>query len=203
MTHHQEPSQIAADLGKLVRGDVFADIIHRVAFSTDASSYRIVPQCVVAPRDARDVAAVVRYAADQGLAVAPRGAGSGLAGESLCSGIVLDMTRYMTRITHVDGETATCEPGVVLDDLNKRLLDLGRKIGPDPSSGNRATVGGVVANNSTGSHSLQYGHIAAYVEGIEAVLPDGSDRRVPQWPSTWSRRAATRSARLPGSAGRS
>lgn len=170
---HQEPSQIAADLTGLVRGDVFSDIIHRVAFSTDSSSYRLVPQCVVAPRDARDVAAVMRYAADQGLAVAPRGAGSGLAGESLCSGIVLDMTRYMTRITRIDGETATCEPGVVLDDLNKRLLDFGMKIGPDPSSGNRATVGGVVANNSTGSHSLQYGHIAAYVESIEAVLPDG------------------------------
>jgi FAD/FMN-containing dehydrogenase/Fe-S oxidoreductase len=170
----KQPSQIAADLAGLVRGDVFADIIHRAAFSTDASSYRIVPQCVVAPRDARDVVAVVRYAADQGLAVAARGAGSGLAGESLCGGIVLDMTRYMKRILRVEGEMATCEPGVVLDDLNKRLLDLRRKIGPDPSSANRATVGGVVGNNATGAHSLQYGHTAAYVESVEAVLPDGN-----------------------------
>ncbi len=169
----KQPSEIAADLTQLVRGDVFADIIHRVAFSTDASSYRIVPQCVVAPRDVRDVAAVVRYAVENGLAVAARGAGSGLAGEALCRGIVLDMTRYMKRILRLDGEMVTCEPGVVLDDLNKRLLELGRKIGPDPSSANRATVGGVVGNNSTGAHSLQYGHIAAYVESIEAVLPDG------------------------------
>jgi FAD/FMN-containing dehydrogenase/Fe-S oxidoreductase len=116
----------------------------------------------------------VRYAADRGLPVAPRGAGSGLAGEALCSGIVLDMTRYMTRIIQIEGETATCEPGVVLDELNRRLLQFRRKIGPDPSSGNRATVGGVVANNSTGSHSLQYGHIVAYVESVEAVLSDGS-----------------------------
>ena len=170
----RQPSQIAADLAQLVQGDVFADIIHRVAFSTDASSYRIVPQCVVAPRDVRDIVAVVRYAGDHGLAVAARGAGSGLAGESLCSGIVFDMTRYMKRVLGVDGEIVTCEPGVVLDDLNHRLLELGRKIGPDPSSANRATVGGVVGNNATGAHSLQYGHVAAYVESAEVVLPDGN-----------------------------
>ncbi len=170
----REPVQVAADLSPLVRGDVYADIIRRVAFSTDASSYRIVPQCVVAPRDTADVVTVVRYAAAQGLPLAARGAGSGLAGESLCEGIVLDMTRYMKRILRVDGETAICEPGVVLDELNKRLLQAGRKIGPDPSSANRAVVGGVVGNNSTGAHSLQYGHIAAYVENIEAVLADGS-----------------------------
>ncbi len=170
----KQPSQIAADLVKLIGGNIFADIIHRVAYSTDASSYRIVPQCVVAPRDVRDIVAVVRYAADHGLPVAARGAGSGLAGESLCAGIVLDMTRHMKRILRLDGQTATCEPGVVLDDLNKQLLESRRKVGPDPSSGNRATVGGIVANNATGAHSLQYGHIAAYVESVDAVLPDAN-----------------------------
>lgn len=171
---HKQPTQIAADLATRIRGDVFADIIHRVAYSTDASSYRIVPQCIVAPADVRDVIAVVRYAADEGLPIVARGAGSGLAGESLCSGIVLDMTRYMKAILRIDDETVTCGPGVVLDDLNKALLEFGRKIGPDPSSANRATVGGVTANNATGAHSLQYGHTAAYVESVEAVLPDGS-----------------------------
>jgi FAD/FMN-containing dehydrogenase/Fe-S oxidoreductase len=170
----KQPSQIAADLTKLVGGDVFADIIHRVAFSTDASSYRIVPQCVVAPRDVRDLVAIVRYAADHGLTVAARGAGSGVAGESLCRGIVLDMTRYLRRIQRIDGDTVTCEPGVVLDDLNQQLLEFRGTIGPDPSSGNRATIGGIVANNATGAHSLQYGHIAAYVDSLEAVLPDGN-----------------------------
>ncbi|MDI9431787.1 MAG: anaerobic glycerol-3-phosphate dehydrogenase subunit C [Planctomycetota bacterium] len=172
----KDPTQIAADLGGRIRGGAFGDIIHRVAFSTDASSYRIVPQCVVAPRDSHDVAAVVKYAAEEGLPVAPRGAGSGVAGESLCSGIVLDMTRYMTRILHTaaDGAVVTCEPGVVLDDLNKHLARYGRKIGPDPSSANRATVGGCVANNATGAHSLQYGHIGEYVESLEGVLADGT-----------------------------
>ncbi|MBN1359152.1 MAG: anaerobic glycerol-3-phosphate dehydrogenase subunit C [Sedimentisphaerales bacterium] len=170
------PTETAADLATLVGGDVYADIIHRVAFSTDASSYRIVPQCVVAPRDVRDIVAVVRYAAERNVPVAARGAGSGVAGESLCSGIVFDMTRYLKRIVRMadDARTVTCEPGVVLDELNQRLAPFGRKIGPDPSSANRATVGGCVANNATGPHSLQYGHIGNYVEAVEAVLPDGS-----------------------------
>ncbi len=170
----REPSQIAAELAKLVRGDVFADIIHRVAYSTDSSSYRILPQCIVAPQDVRDVVAVVQYARSVGLPVAPRGAASGVAGESLCSGIVLDMSRYMKGITRIEGDLVTCEPGLVLDDLNRRLAQRGRKIGPDPSSANRATIGGVVGNNATGAHSLQYGHTSAYVEVIEAVLPDGT-----------------------------
>ena len=168
--------QIAADLAKIVRGDVFADILHRVAYSSDASIYRIVPECVVAPRQTRDIVAVVKYAATKGIPMAARGAGSGVAGESLCSGIVFDMTRYMNRIISVnnDGTAAVCQPGVVLDDLNNRLAEYGRKIGPDPSSSNRATVGGCVANNAGGAHSLAFGYIADYVESIEAVLADGS-----------------------------
>ncbi len=180
---HDKPEQIAADLIKSVRGDVFADILHRAAYSTDASIYRIVPACVVAPRDSVDVVAVVKYAGAKGIPVVARGAGSGVAGESLCSGVVFDMTRYMNKIISVEdgGQRVVCEPGVVLDDLNKCLSRynspqdaLRRKIGPDPSSGNRATVGGCVANNSTGPHSLEYGYMADYVESIEAVLADGS-----------------------------
>ncbi|MGB2865028.1 MAG: FAD-linked oxidase C-terminal domain-containing protein, partial [Sedimentisphaerales bacterium] len=173
---NKEPEQIASDLAGVVRGDVFVDILHRVAYSTDASIYRIVPQCIVVPRDTGDVAAVVKYAVAGAIPVVARGAGSGLAGESLCSGIVFDMTQYMNRIISAedDGQRVVCEPGVVLDDINKCLAEFGRKIGPDPSSANRAVVGGCVANNSTGSHSLQYGYIGDYVETIEAVLADGS-----------------------------
>ncbi|MHC4316087.1 MAG: FAD-binding oxidoreductase, partial [Planctomycetota bacterium] len=173
---HEKPEQVAADLAEVVKGDVFADILHRAAYSTDASIYRIVPGCIVAPRDTTDIVAVVKYAAAMGIPVVARGAGSGLAGEALCSGIVFDMTRYMNRIISVDdeGKRAVCEPGVVLDDLNDCLAGYGRKIGPDPSSSNRATVGGCVANNSTGAHYLEYGYICDHVESIEAVLADGS-----------------------------
>ena len=171
-----DSEQIKLDLTRVVRGDIHSDILHRAAFSTDASIYRILPDCVVVPRDAADVAAVVRYAAARKIPVVARGAGSGVAGESLCSGIVFDMTRYMNKIIGAveDGQKVVCEPGVVLDDLNKYLAKFGRKIGPDPSSANRAVVGGCVANNSTGSHSLEYGHMVDYVESIEAILADGS-----------------------------
>jgi FAD/FMN-containing dehydrogenase/Fe-S oxidoreductase len=176
-----KPEQIATDLAKIIRGDVFSDILHRAAYSTDASIYRIVPACVVAPRDSSDVVAVVKYAGNKNIPVVARGAGSGVAGESLCSGIVFDMTRYMNRIISVedDGSRVVCEPGVVLDDLNGHLAKYKRKIGPDPSSSNRATIGGCVANNSTGPHSLEYGYMADYVESIEAVLADGSAVRRP------------------------
>jgi len=172
---NERPEQIASDLAKVVRGDVFADILHRAAYSTDASIYRIIPACVIAPHDSGDVAAVVKYAGAKNIPVVARGAGTGLAGESLCTGIVFDMTRYMNKIIDVrdGGRTVVCEPGVVLDDLNKCLAEYGRKIGPDPSSANRAVVGGCVANNSTGAHSLEYGFIADHVESLEAVLADG------------------------------
>ena len=115
---------ISADLAKAVRGDVFADILHMAAYSSDASIYQILPCCVVAPRDAEDIVTVVKYARDRGIAVAARGAGSGLAGESLCSGIVLSLTEYMNRIINVDVENGTvvCEPGVVLEDLNNFFI---------------------------------------------------------------------------------
>jgi anaerobic glycerol-3-phosphate dehydrogenase C subunit len=132
--------------------------------------------CVVAPKDAADVAAVVRYAKEHNIPIVARGAGSGLAGEALSSGIVFDMPRYMNKIISIvgDGSQIVCEPGAVLDDINNALAKYGKKIGPDPSSGNRAVIGGIVANNATGAHSLSYGYIADHVEKIEAVLADGS-----------------------------
>lgn len=168
--------KLAGELREKIKGDVLVDLFNRVAFSTDSSIYQIIPQCVAAVRDAEDVAAVVKYACDKKIPIVARGAGSGLAGEALGSGIVLDFTRYMNRILGVEqgGECVICEPGVVLDELNQYLSGFGRKIGPDPSSGNRAVIGGVVANNATGAHSLQYGYIAEHVERIDAVLYDGT-----------------------------
>jgi len=171
------PDKIAAELSELIQTDVFGDILHRAAFSTDSSIYSIVPSCVVAPRNATDISAVVQYARQRNIAIVARGTGTGVAGESLCSGIVLDMNRYMNKIVGtVDGGlTVTCQPGVVLDELNEYLRRFGRKIGPDPSTSNRATVGGCIANNSTGAHSLEYGYMGDYVERIRAVLADGSE----------------------------
>ena len=176
MADKDTTQQIAQDLAGLVRGEVQVDIFSRIAFSTDASIYQIIPRCVVSPMDTADVVAVVKYACEKGIAVVGRGAGSGVAGESLTDGIVLDMTRHMNRIIGAedDGLFVTVEPGVVLDDLNNYLARYGRKIGPDPSSGNRAVMGGIVGNNATGAHSLEYGYIADFVENIQIVLADGS-----------------------------
>ncbi len=167
---------IQAELQPLVAGDVYTDIIHRTAYSVDASIYQIMPQCIVCPRDLQDIVTVVRHANPNGIAIVPRGAGTGVAGESLCSGIVFDMRSYMNRILAIEdnGRSVVCEPGVVLDELNQHLAQWDRKIGPDPSTGNRATIGGCVANNATGAHSLQYGYMSEYVRQIEAVLADGS-----------------------------
>lgn len=168
--------EIGADLSNLVKGSVHVDIFNRTAFSTDASIYRILPQCVVSPRDAADVIAAVKYAAANQIPIAARGAGSGLAGESLTSGIVLEGRRFMDSIleTASDGSWVRVQPGVVLDTLNQHLSKWDCKIGPDPSSGNRAVIGGMVANNSTGAHSLQYGYIADYVQSVQVVLADGT-----------------------------
>ncbi|MHB0945704.1 MAG: anaerobic glycerol-3-phosphate dehydrogenase subunit C [Sedimentisphaerales bacterium] len=174
--NNKQPQQIADELSPLLKGECFADIFTRVAFSTDGSIYQIIPLCVVAPADTDDVAAVVKYANQNNIPISPRGAGSGLGGESLTPGIMLDMTRFMNKIvgSSADGRAIICQPGVVLDDANKYLANFGKKIGPDPSSGNRAVIGGVVANNSTGAHSLSFGYIAEYVEKIKAVLADGT-----------------------------
>lgn len=168
--------KIAAELGALIKGEVLVDIFNRVAFSSDASIYQIMPLCVVRPLDTADVVDVVKYAHAQGIPIAGRGAGTGLAGEALTDGIVIDLTTHMNKIigAEQDGQVVVCQPGVVLDTLNDYLAQYGKKIGPDPSSSNRAVIGGVVANNSTGAHSLQYGYIAEYVERLKVVLADGS-----------------------------
>lgn len=172
---NKNSEQIAKDLSALISGDCYADIFDRVAYSTDGSIYQIIPQCIVVPKTTEDAAAVIKYAAANNIPVSPRGAGSGLGGESLTSGIMLDMTKFMNKIvsTSTDGSIVCCQVGVVLDDVNKHLFKFGRKIGPDPSSANRAVVGGVVGNNSTGAHSLSYGYISNFVEKIKCVLPDG------------------------------
>lgn len=172
---NKNSQQIADELSRLIGGECYADIFDRVAYSTDGSIYQIIPQCIVASKTTEDVAAIIKYAAENNIPVSPRGAGSGLGGESLTSGIMLDMTRFMNKIvsTSSDGSTVCCQAGVVLDDVNKHLVKFGRKIGPDPSSANRAVIGGVVGNNSTGAHSLSYGYISNFVEKIKCVLPDG------------------------------
>ena len=121
---------ISSRLSKLIKGDVGSDIFNRVAYSSDASIYQIMPACVVWPKDAEDIAALVKYGGKNNIPIVARGAGSGVAGESLGDGIIVDPSRYMNKILSFDTDTGcvVCEPGVVLDDLNNYLADFGVKI---------------------------------------------------------------------------
>ena len=168
---------LAADLRAAVDGDVQFDEYAQVLYATDGSIYGARPAGVVLPRDAEDVRAAVRVAAEHDVPVLPRGAGSSLAGQTVGPGcVVLDLSKHMDDVLSVDPDAkrATVQPGVVQDDLDAVLADHGLKFAPDPASANRATVGGGIGNNSTGAHSVRYGITDAYVEELELVLADGS-----------------------------
>ncbi|WP_276302336.1 FAD-binding and (Fe-S)-binding domain-containing protein [Halorussus lipolyticus] len=168
---------LARDLRAACEGAVRFDEYSQILYATDGSIYQARPAGVVFPTDAEDVRAVLETAADHGVPILPRGAGSSLAGQSVGPGcVVLDFTRHMDSVLDVDPEAkrATVQPGVVQDDLDSHLDQWGLKFAPDPASSNRATIGGGIGNNSTGAHSVRYGITDAYVEEVEAVLADGT-----------------------------
>jgi len=166
---------LARRLRPLIKGEVLDDKVTRLLYSTDASAYKIVPTVVVCPRDEEDVVRLMLFAQETGTPLAPRGAGTGLAGESLTTGILIDFARYMTNIVDIDLDKGQVRvgPGVILDEINRLTRPAGWQFGPDPSSGSRATVGGSVANNATGAHSLRYGYCSDNLLAIRMVLPNG------------------------------
>ncbi|MGH8868382.1 MAG: FAD-binding and (Fe-S)-binding domain-containing protein, partial [Actinomycetes bacterium] len=163
-----------------LEGDVRFDDYTRHLFSRDASMYAIRPLGVVFPRHAGDVVAAVRAAAACEVPVVPRGAGTSLAGQTTGPGLVVDCSRYMNRILEIDPEarTAVVEVGVVQDQLNTAAAPYGLMFGPDTSTSNRATVGGMVGNNSAGSGSVRYGMTIDHVRALDVVLADGSQARL-------------------------
>jgi FAD/FMN-containing dehydrogenase/Fe-S oxidoreductase len=164
-------------LRRVVRGDVRFDAASRLLYSTDASMYQVEPLGVVMPRDADDVRAAVEVARAQQVALLPRGGGTSLTGQTVNRALVLDFTRSMHRVLEVNAEErwARVQPGVVQDELNHHVAPLGLKFGPDTSTSNRATLGGMMGNNSGGSHSLAYGLTVDHVLEIRALLADGSE----------------------------
>ncbi len=145
-------------------------------YSTDASLYQIVPIGVVIPLHEEDVQRVIRIAAARSVPVLPRGSGTSLAGQTVGAAVVLDFTRYMNRIeeVHVGQRWARVQPGVILDQLNAHLRPHGLMFGPDVATSNRASIGGMMGNNSCGSHSIRYGRTVDHVLAQRAVLSDGS-----------------------------
>jgi FAD/FMN-containing dehydrogenase len=169
----EQQHPIREDLRDVIKGDLLFDDLSRILYSTDASIFQVQPQGVVVPRDEEDVCALVRYAAEHHLALIPRGAGSGVAGESLGAGIVVDTSRYFRSIVEVGPDTVRVQSGVTCRELNARLAREGRRFAPDPASATQCTVGGMLANNASGSRALRHGYTRDHVERLRIVLDAG------------------------------
>src|SRR5574341_20075 len=169
-------NDLAFELARAVDGEVRFDPYSRMLYSTDASAYQIEPIGVVIPRHRDDVQAALEIAARHNVPVLARGGGSSLAGQDVGHAVVLDFSKYMRRIIEINPEAgwARVEPGVVCDALNAALKPLGLLFGAEPASSNRATMGGVIANNATGAHSILYGMTIDHVIAVDVFLDDGA-----------------------------
>ncbi|MEU0049425.1 FAD-binding and (Fe-S)-binding domain-containing protein [Streptomyces sp. NPDC006309] len=172
-------TDLAGELRRAVRGEVGFDAGSRALVTMDASNYRRVPLGVVAPRDADDVAAVLEVCRAHGVPVVARGGGTSIAGQATGTGVVLDFTRHMNGLLELDpgGRTAVVQPGLVLDRLQAAAAPHGLRFGPDPSTHSRCTLGGMIANNSCGSHSVAWGTTADNVRELSVLTARGQRLR--------------------------
>ncbi|MFI5689141.1 FAD-binding and (Fe-S)-binding domain-containing protein [Streptomyces sp. NPDC051636] len=173
-------TELEAELRAAVRGEVGFDVTSRALVTMDASNYRRIPLGVVAPRDADDVAAVLEVCRARGVPVVARGGGTSIAGQATGTGVVLDFTRYMNRLLELDpgSRTAVVQPGLVLDRLQEAAAPHGLRFGPDPSTHSRCTLGGMIGNNSCGSHSVAWGTTADSVRELDVLTARGQRLRL-------------------------
>jgi len=172
-----EPFEIEAELKKRIEGEIRFDRYARLLYSTDASIYQIEPIGVVVPRHKGDVQAALEVANRLGIPLLPRGGGTSLAGQAVGHALVLDFSKHMQAVVEVNREEGWCrvQPGLVQDELNAHVRPLGLQFGPDTSTSNRATLGGMIGNNSAGAHSLTYGKTLDHVLEVTVLLADGSE----------------------------
>jgi len=170
---------VAAKLTRALEGDVLFSAFDRGRYSTDASIYQVEPIGVVAPKSEADLDAALSIARDEGISVLARGGGTSQAGQTVGRSLVLDCSRHLTRIDQInlDEQTVWVEPGVVLDQLNRRLKPHGLFYPVDISTGSRATLGGMTGNNACGARSIRYGIMVDNVLAIDALLADGRNVR--------------------------
>jgi len=169
----QQQERIQADLRGMLQGDVLVDDVSLQLYASDASIFEIKPLGVVRPRGVKDVVATVQYAHEHGIPIHARGAGTGLAGESIGPGLVVDFAKYMRRILRIDEDTVRVQPGVVHAELNRALALSGRVFGPDPATSEVTTMGGVLGVDASGSYWPRYGSARRHVESLHVVLSDG------------------------------
>jgi FAD/FMN-containing dehydrogenase/Fe-S oxidoreductase len=169
-------TKLEKDLKANLSGDVGFDQATKIAYSVDASIFEIEPLGVVAPRTREEVITALEIASAHDVSIIPRGAATGITGGCIGPGLVIDLSRYLNSIIDLDfnAEFAICQPGVVQDDLNRALAKEGYRLGPDTSTGNRATLGGMLANNAAGARSLRYGKMVDHIEAVDLALVDGN-----------------------------
>lgn len=169
-------ADFSASLKARIAGDLRTDSMTRALYATDASLYKIMPLAVFVPRNVDDAQAAIEEANRFDIPVLARGGGSSLAGQTVGASLVIDFSRYLDDILELNLEEqwVRVRPGLVLDHLSERLRPHGLMVGPDPASSNRATLGGMLANNATGTHSLLYGNVIRHTREVEALLSDGA-----------------------------
>src|SRR4051812_22378923 len=159
-----------------ITGDVMFDGFSRGRYATDASHYQMMPLGVVAPRTVAEAERAIAIAREEGVSVLARGGGTSQSGQTVNESLVIDCSKHLTNIYELDVGERRCvvEPGIVLDDLNRRLKPYGLWFPVDVSTASRATIGGMTANNSCGGRSLRYGTMRDNVRSVDAVLADGN-----------------------------
>lgn len=165
--------RISEDLAGELKGELRTDDVAVSIYASDGSLYQVEPLGVAWPRGRDDVVALARYSAEKSLPLVARGAGSGVAGQSLGAGLIVDFSRYMKRVISVDEETVRVQPGVVYDELNRLLRPLGRYFPPDPAAAAVKTIGGMMGVDAAGSHATRVGSTRDHVQQIETVLAGG------------------------------
>lgn len=170
-----DPASLGALLRRAGVSDVLTDGTTRAAYSTDASLYRVPPLVVARPRHVDEVAAALAVCRAEGVPLTSRGGGTSIAGNAVGPGLVLDFSRHLNRVLAVDPEarTATVEPGVVQEVLQRHLAPRGLRFGPDPSSSSRCTIGGMVGNNACGTRALGYGRTSDNVLALRGLTGEG------------------------------
>src|SRR3954470_12802620 len=187
MTTNEQRAFLAADC------DVSFDNLTRQLYASDASLYQILPRAVAFPRSAQQASSIIVAAADANVAVTPRGAGSGLSGGAIGDGLIVDFSRHNRQIMDLNLEARTVRTGagVVLDQLNAFLKPHGFCFGPDVATSSRATIGGMIANDSSGARVPVYGTTADHVVSQALVMADGAIQQIgPKYESLSAQREA-------------
>ena len=170
--------RMADDFHGHFRGELLVDPVARGLYATDASLFEIEPLAVAVPRDEEDLVFLVRYAFEKQIPIVPRGAGTGVAGESLGSGVIVDLSTYFRRILEIGTDIVRVQPGVVLRNLNEELARTGRRFAPDPASAASCTIGGMLATNASGSNIPLHGYTVDHVQSLRVVWDNGESTTI-------------------------